>query len=146
MTSERLKISLDKLCESVSRLGEALKQDATNPLHLDGTIQRFEFTFEQCWKTLYHALAEEGVEARTPREAFQKAYQAGWITNEELWLKMITDRNETSHAYDESKAREIYSRIPSYEKAFESCHLFLKGHFQSKNSQPQEVLSPDKKK
>lgn len=125
MTNEKLKISLTKLRDAISRLDEALKQTSDNILAIDGTIQRFEFVFEQCWKTLQKFLAEEGIEAGTPREVLTKAYQSGWIKDEDLWLRMLKDRNETSHTYDEKIARRIYGNIPGYLKAFKSCHQFL---------------------
>jgi len=100
-----------QLGAAVDRLAEALAQPATNPLAVDGTIQRFEFTIELFWKALKRLLAREGIEARTPREALQRAYQAGWLADETAWLEMLRDRNETSHAYDEVLARKICERV-----------------------------------
>ncbi len=122
MSTEKFKISLDKLEQSIQRLEEALQDKTQHILVIDGTIQRFEFTYEQCWKTLRNALLLEGIECGTPRETFQKAFQAGWIQDEKTWLQMLKDRNETSHTYHEEMARKIYSKIPSYLKLFKECH------------------------
>lgn len=125
MTSEKIKLSLAKLRQAINRLKEALDEKKDNLVIIDGTIQRFEFVFEQCWKTLQQALSIEGIEARTPREVIQKAYQAGWLQDESLWLKMLKDRNETSHTYDEDIARRIFSNIPGYFSAFGVCLKFI---------------------
>ena len=78
---------------------------------MDGTIQRFEFVIELFWKALKHLLSDEGIETGTPREVLQRAYSAGWLAHETPWLEMLRDRNETSHAYDETTALRIYRHI-----------------------------------
>jgi len=56
----------------------------------------------------------EGIEALSPKRALHFAYQAGWIDDEVLWLKMLNDRNLTSHTYREDYALEIYSHLASH--------------------------------
>lgn len=99
--------SLAQLERAVSRLREALDEPPENRLAIDGTIQRFEFTIELCWKVMKRLLSSEGVEARTPREVLRAAFQAGWFDDEAAWLSLLDDRNQTSHAYDETMARRI---------------------------------------
>jgi nucleotidyltransferase substrate binding protein (TIGR01987 family) len=112
------------LGRALERLREALAQPPTNPLAVDGTIQRFEFTIELFWKVMKRLLAREGLDARTPREALQGAYQAGWTADETAWLDMLRARNETSHAYDEALARAICEKVrrylPEMETTFEA--------------------------
>ncbi len=91
-----------------------IPQDIDNELLVDGTIQRFEFCIELFWKALRRVLLENGIEAGTPKEAIQKAYQAKWINGEKMWIQMLRDRNLTSHTYEEETANDIYSRIPDY--------------------------------
>lgn len=70
----------------------------------------------------------EGVEAKTPRESMTEAYKAKWIDNENLWLSILKDRNETSHIYDENKAMEIYQRIKTvYAGELRRILEFIKG-------------------
>jgi nucleotidyltransferase substrate binding protein (TIGR01987 family) len=107
----KAKQSLDNLNLALTRLQEALNESPANTLIIDGTIQRFEFTIELFWKTLKRLLALEGIESSTPKDTIKKAYSAKWISNETAWLQMLHDRNETSHVYDENKAREIYDHI-----------------------------------
>lgn len=112
--NRKLKQSFTNLKKALGRLEEALKEDSENSLIVDGTIQRFEFTIEIYWKMLKRLLLSEGIEAKTPRETLKEAYQVGWLQNEQAWLQMLKDRNETSHAYDEKMARNILDNIVSY--------------------------------
>jgi nucleotidyltransferase substrate binding protein (TIGR01987 family) len=117
----KLALSIANLERALARLGEALQEPDSNSLVVDGTIQRFEFAIELLWKTLRRALLAEGIETRTPREALVQAYQLQWIDHEDTWLAMLRDRNETSHIYDELKAREIYGRIPDYHREMQAA-------------------------
>ena len=112
MNERALRQLFDSLNASLERLGEALAVPEDRPLAVDGTIQRFEFTFELFWKALRRLLAGQGVEAHSPRAVLQQAYRLGWLDDEERWLKLLEDRNLTSHTYREALAREIYRRIP----------------------------------
>nr|WP_286183325.1 HI0074 family nucleotidyltransferase substrate-binding subunit [Bacillus sp. ISL-55] len=100
--------------QAITRLEEALAEDLSNSLLVDGTIQRFEFTIELYWKTLKRILTSEGIETRTPKETLKEAYQIGWLQNETAWLQMLKDRNETSHTYDEEAALRILQNIKEY--------------------------------
>ena len=123
MSDGRLAQSVDHLGRAIDRLEEALREPAANSLAVDGTIQRFEFTIELFWKTLRRLLEAHGVRTETPKDTLRKAFQAGWLEDETVWLQMLRDRNETSHAYDESAARRIYESIrhnfPAMRQAFE---------------------------
>lgn len=116
---------LGNLSNAVGRLREALDCSPVSELVIDGTIQRFEFTFELCWKTMKYFLEREGVAAGTPKATLQKAFAARWIDDEALWVKMLEDRNRTSHTYHEALAHEIFERIPSYLPEFERALRFL---------------------
>lgn len=85
---------------------------------IDATIQRFEFTFELSWKFLKSYFADKDVFLEFPREILQKAFSTGIINDEVAWLKMLEDRNMTSHTYSEKTADEIYSRIKTYVPIF----------------------------
>ena len=111
MNARKVEVSLRNLRRSLDRLGEALEVPESNTLAIDGTIQRFEFALELFWKTLKRLLAEEGVEATTPKDTLRKAFQAGWLIDEAACLQMLSDRNKTSHIYDEETAKRIYGNI-----------------------------------
>ncbi|MBX7148267.1 nucleotidyltransferase substrate binding protein [bacterium] len=126
MNNERTEYLLKNFTDVLVRLKEALQNPGTGDLYIDGTIQRFEFVFELCWKTLQKFLQEEGIDCGTPRETLNKAYASQWIDDEEVWLGMLTDRNETSHTYNQTKASQIYSRIQGYVPYFEQTLQLLK--------------------
>lgn len=88
-------------------------ETAKDELAKDGVIQRFEFTFELFWKTLKIFLRDNGIEAKTPKEALKEAFKIGWLKDEEIFLDMMEDRNKTSHIYDKETAEVIYERINS---------------------------------
>lgn len=103
---------------ALGRLQEAA-EEAETPLEVDGTIQRFEFTFELCWKLLKGYLIEEGIECNSPKSCLKEAYKLRIIKDEILWLQMLSDRNRSVHVYDEETSREIFNRIKrTYIKAF----------------------------
>jgi len=100
------------------RLKEAA-EEAETPLEVDGTIQRFEFTFELCWKFIRSYLMKEGIECNSPRSCLKEAYKMKLIGDERLWLQMLSDRNRSVHIYDEEISREIFDRIKKdYIEAF----------------------------
>lgn len=134
MSERKIKQSLANLEKAIERLGEALNEKEINSLYIDGTIQRFEFTLELFWKTLKRLLAEEGIETKTPRETLKQAYAIDWLQNEHLWLKMLRDRNETSHVYDEEKARNIYDNIVDYFPAMKRTFKLLNEKFNENKS------------
>jgi nucleotidyltransferase substrate binding protein (TIGR01987 family) len=109
--------SVEKLDRAVLRLQEAVAAKESD-LKIDATIQRFEFTFELAWKTLKRALLLEGEICKTPRECLKAAFRLGLLDDEEQWLSMLDDRNAMAHIYDETAAKEIFSRIPGYYLAF----------------------------
>jgi nucleotidyltransferase substrate binding protein (TIGR01987 family) len=74
---------------------------------------------------LKRLLSAEGIETSTPREALQRALQAGWLMDETLWLQMLRDRNETSHVYDEALAKKIYKHIKNYFPEMKSVFRLL---------------------
>jgi nucleotidyltransferase substrate binding protein (TIGR01987 family) len=99
--------------ESANRLAEAVTQPESELIR-DATIQRFEFTFEVMWKTLKLYLERQGYECGGPRSTLKKAFAENLIATPEeadRWLRMLEDRNLTSHAYDEALARQIYGHI-----------------------------------
>jgi nucleotidyltransferase substrate binding protein (TIGR01987 family) len=117
MSEETLMESLESLSNALDRFGEALARPDPDDIVMDATIQRFEFTFELFWKVIRRLLARQGIEANSPKTVLQQAYRLGWLEDEQKWLKLLEDRNLTSHTYRETLAREIYSRIPDHHAA-----------------------------
>ena len=108
----KIKSTLTDFEKALKRLEDALHEPATKgDIRVDGTIQRFEFTFELSWKLLSRILNFQGVEAKSPRSAIKEAFQLGLIKKGESWIDMLEDRNKTSHIYDEEVAFSIYQKI-----------------------------------
>ena len=101
-----------ELASATERLKEAL-QENENDIVIDGTLHRFEFTFELAWKTIKDYLEYSGIieGIGSPREIIKTAYANGIIEDGEEWIKMMLARNSLSHLYDEEKSREIYIEI-----------------------------------
>lgn len=54
------RLNIDALGHALKRLDESLSFDLSQPLVVDASIQRFEFSIELTWKTLKKCLAIEG--------------------------------------------------------------------------------------
>ncbi len=110
MKKTEVYLAIERLKEAASRLEEALPR-VKDDLDRDGVIQRFEFTFELFWKTLKFILEYHGVSCASPRQCLKEAFKMGLIEDDEVFLDMLTDRNLSSHVYEEKTAEEIYQRI-----------------------------------
>ncbi|MFZ4525676.1 MAG: HI0074 family nucleotidyltransferase substrate-binding subunit [Chlorobium sp.] len=68
-------------------------------LEKEGIIQRFEYTLELAWKTLKDKMESDGIilERISPKMVLKEAYKAKYISNIELWIEMVNDRNLISH-------------------------------------------------
>ncbi|WP_406542233.1 nucleotidyltransferase substrate binding protein [Clostridium ljungdahlii] len=110
---KRLDERIYDFINALSRLREALEKDITDDIIVDGIIQRFEFTFEQSWKVMKLYLEDQGIldEALAPRSTIRVAFKHKIISNGDLWIEMMLDRNRTSHMYDETTAKNIVERI-----------------------------------
>ena len=103
--SEKLSLALKKLSNALERLDEAV---VGPPIQSDAVLQRFEFTFELCWKALRIYLAEaEGIEVSSPKGTLKAAFRHGLIrgTEEQQFLRMLEDRNTSTHVYDERESQ-----------------------------------------
>jgi nucleotidyltransferase substrate binding protein (TIGR01987 family) len=105
---------LDSLIEDLqaanARLMEALAL-ASTPINKDGTIQRFEFTFELAWKAMQAYLRDQGLDAASPKRSIREAARLGLIAKPEEWLDFLEHRNNIAHSYNEAMADEIYAAL-----------------------------------
>lgn len=125
---DELKYSFAKFQKALKSLDEGIKK-AKDQLDNDGVIQRFEFTFELTWKTLKLYLLNEGIITNSPKEALKEAFRMGIITDEECFLDMLTDRNQTAHIYSEDISKEIIVRIKKvYLSALKKLSEEIKTH------------------
>lgn len=111
---DRLHEKYEQFEAAVSRLREALEDYRSTPLSSvrDGVIQRFEFCAELAWKTMREYLLDQGyTEINSPKAVIRQAFAYGMIEDAEGWVRLMNDRNLTSHVYDERTAEEIFRRI-----------------------------------
>jgi nucleotidyltransferase substrate binding protein (TIGR01987 family) len=106
--------------KALTALEVALKIHGSSPLPggsaerilmRDGVIQRFEFTFELSWKFLKRFLEVYGMEkpdSFTNKDLFRVGFEHGLLEDPVRWFHYLKMRNNTSHAYDETKAREVF--------------------------------------
>lgn len=114
----------DKLQMALTRLEESLAAYDETPTSVvrDGVIQRFEFCTELAWKSAREYLLDQGyTEINSPKAVMRQAYADDLIADQEGWLKLLEDRNLTSHLYSDATASEIFQRIRTSHLA-----LFLK--------------------
>jgi len=85
----------------------------------DACIQRFEFTFELCWKMLKRRLELDApnaaeVDALSFRGLIRAGAEQGLLAEPERWWVYRDRRNITSHTYDEAKAAEVAAVLPGF--------------------------------
>lgn len=105
-------VDLSPLVKSLRSLRLALRQPKDEFIR-DSVIQRFEFTYEISWKLLKRVLEQdegtENVDQLSRRDLFRLASEKGILANVTDWFAYHRARNETSHAYSEAKAEEVYA-------------------------------------
>lgn len=127
---DRLHEKYEQFEAAVSRLREALEDYRSTPLSSvrDGVIQRFEFCAELAWKTMREYLLDQGyTEINSPKAVIRQAFAYGMIEDAEGWVRLMNDRNLTSHVYDERTAEEIFRRIETvYLALFDAALVSMK--------------------
>ena len=91
-------------------------------LEQQGLIQSFEFTHELAWNVLKDYLEDKGITGLIgSKDATRAAFKNGLIEQGEDWMKMIEDRNKTSHTYDPHIAHAVVADIlERFYSAFDS--------------------------
>ena len=95
-------------------LCRAERQDITNEFIVSGIIYKFYIQFEFGWKVLKELLRYEGAnQAATgsPREIIKTTYAYFDFIEENIWLEMLRDRNDTTHIYNEEAAQKLVEKI-----------------------------------
>lgn len=104
-------LDFSALCKAVDSLKLALEQPKDQFIR-DSVIQRFEYTYELGSKLLRRYLEhEEGtqrIDQLTRRELYRLAAEKALIEDVESWFVYHRARNDTSLAYNERRAEEVY--------------------------------------
>lgn len=122
----------DLLGQAITRFGEVIrhKDVGKNEYMQDAAIKRFEFVIELFWKVLKKVLAYEKIDSTTPRDVLNKSFQFKLIDEENVWLRMLDDRNNTSHVYKQEDAKRVFENIKMYLPVFEKTYSVLKEKYQ----------------
>ena len=119
-------------------LENAEKEDLSNEFVKGGIIDKFYIQFELAWKSIKEYLKYEGVsEAKTgsPREIIKSAYKYYDFIDEETWLAMLVDRNDTTHIYDGAAADRLVNKIlTTYIPEFKKIEASFEKRYVSSNS------------
>jgi len=111
--------------KAVKRLEEVLELKKTGVVR-DSAIKRFELCFDLAWKSIKNYSKIQGIECYSLRECFKAAFQLKLIEHDDEWLRMIDDRNLTTHLYKESEAEKVYKNLPKYLEMFKNLFEKLK--------------------
>lgn len=97
------------LKKAIAALFKALSQPK-NEFTRDAVIQRFEYTFELCWKFIKRTLKDQaGIEEfNSIKNLFRDAARLNIIQDTTSWFKYLEARNLTTHTYNEETAEETY--------------------------------------
>lgn len=102
---------LGRLMKDISVLEKANFSNAYNDeIYRMGVIGQFNLTFELSWKALQAVMRLHGVggaEIGSPREILKLGYANGFIKDSEVWLLMLSKRNENIHIYDDKAIDEL---------------------------------------
>ena len=98
--------------KALARLKKFVDKGELNEFEEQGLIKAFEYTFELAWTTIkdfYEDQGETGIQGS--KDAFRLAFSRSLVTDGDIWMQMVADRNNTSHSYDEKIAIEIAENI-----------------------------------
>ena len=102
-------IQLGKAVNIVSALSNSSSDQ--NDLLAEGLIQRYEYTHELAWKVMKDYEEYQGItDIMGSRDAIRVALRAG-ILDDDRWMDTISDRNLTSHNYDDETAKHVVNNI-----------------------------------
>lgn len=120
----RWKQRFENFDKSYKLLKKYSDKPITTELERAGIIQFFEMTFELAWKVLKDYLESEGYTVKIPRETVKQAFQIGLIDNGHVWIDALSNRNLTTHTYDDELANKMTNEIlsayiPELEKMYD---------------------------
>lgn len=138
MREGSLSIRLRLFERTLGRFQETLAL-ADEPVARDACIKRFEFTFETAWKAIQADALIEGMECNSPRDCFRTAFRLGILSRQEsAWMRMVEDRNRTSHTYDEEISDAVYKALGGYAALFSDLFAALMKREESRQKERAE--------
>ena len=107
---------------AIASLAEALEAAEMRPddaFVRDASIQRFEYTYELCVKSLRRQLeamsdSPAELDALGYRDMIRVGVERGLIVAEAEWFRYRELRNITAHVYDPAKAAQVFGKLPAF--------------------------------
>ena len=111
--NKRWENRLESYKRALMRLEEACEANNPDDIHKDGTIKRFEFTFELAWKLLKDYAEEElaFADINSPTKAIEIGLSTKLIASADVWELMKKARNTTLHDYSEEYANKLHPDV-----------------------------------
>ncbi|MCD8369955.1 MAG: nucleotidyltransferase substrate binding protein [Clostridiales bacterium] len=99
----------ESFCNSLDALSEAKYRDMTDSFVLSGTSAKFSITFDLAWKVMKDILIQKyaitDFISGSPREVLRASFRAELI-QDDVWMEMLTIRNQLAHDYDGAIVKE----------------------------------------
>ncbi|MCT2534664.1 nucleotidyltransferase substrate binding protein [Aquibacillus koreensis] len=114
---ERLKQRISSAENALASFHELVVLENPNQVERDASIQRFEFSFEACWKAAKQYLYDiEGVDTASPKGVIRNLRENNILSEEETikGIQMVNDRNLNVHTYNEEVAIKIHAGLKQY--------------------------------
>ena len=95
---KKLQYKFTNLKKAYARLIEVSSlSDGNNDIIRDSLIQRFEFTYELKHKTQqdFFKYSDITLEVTFPQMIYKKSYSNNLIDDEQLWIRLLEDKNAT---------------------------------------------------
>jgi nucleotidyltransferase substrate binding protein (TIGR01987 family) len=111
---ERFELARNQYNRALGRL-QAVAALHEDDIIRDSLIQRFEFTYELAWKSLFYWLRSQGETVpEMQRPIIQAAFRCELIGDPERWERIKECRDQTSHTYDEDTAVWVAAFVRSH--------------------------------
>ena len=131
---ERLKARLAIAQRALGTFEELAGLTSPTRVERDAAIQRFEYTFEACWKAAQrYLLVVEGLSVGAPKGCVRACREVGLLADAQavLGLEMVDDRNLTVHTYNEAVAEQIFRNLDRYAKLLAHWLSVMKARIES---------------
>ncbi len=94
---------------SLNTLTEAKYRDMSDSFILSGIGEKFRITFDLAWKVMKDILIQKyaitDFISGSPREVLRASFRAELI-QDDIWMEMLTIRNQLAHDYDGAIVKE----------------------------------------
>lgn len=116
---KKVKLKLKEYNRALKSFEDALLMDfKSQEIIRDGLVQRFEITYELMIKVVRIFLLEKGINSIAPKDLIRifSADREVKDSQTETLLKIVDDRNRTTHDYNQKFIKSLVSRLAKYHK------------------------------